>query len=137
MPWVYREVTDGDVNVVLAGMLNVLNTLSSDESDTVKLAASNQFHGDARGLVVWFSGPRPIYGPAPRVQSWIRKTMTSDHNYTQMYDTLVLALNLMTLDQAVYVGISMTNAAKGDATLSWFFREGDHPSPIPINPIGF
>ena len=136
MPWTYREITSGDVNEVIAGMLNTLNTLTPDQALTVKTTASNQYHGDARGLIVWHTNPGFVGPPTFRMPVWIRRTATTDHDYTQMYETLVTSLNFMEFRQAYYVGISMTNLRHGTATLSWFFREVDHGSPIPINPIG-
>lgn len=137
MAWTYREITSEDVNEVLAGMLSTLNSLTPEESSTAKTAADNQFHGAARGLVVWWSGPRPSISPFPNHAEWLRVTVTTDHDYASLYQQLTNALNIMRFPDAYYAGISFTNAAQGDATLSWYYRMSD-PPPFhpPINPIG-
>jgi hypothetical protein len=136
MAWTYREVASGDVNEVLAGMLNILNSLTPAQSLTVKTAASNQFHGDARGLVVWDTNPGPSGSPTYLPGSWMRRTETTDHDYTHMYEALVADLNNVSYTQAYYAGISMTNTHHGTATLSWFYRVEPNPEPIVPMPVG-
>lgn len=134
MAWTYREVADDDVNVVLAGMLGILNTLTPAQSLTVKTTACNQFHGAARGLVVWNTEPRPAGSPAH--STWVRRTETTDHDYTHMYEALIADLNNAPYTQAYYAGISMTNEHHGASTLTWFYRPESIPEPIIPNPIG-
>ena len=129
MPWAYSESTDGNIFVVLGNMTNILSSLRPDQSATTKTAASNQRHGDARGLVVW-STDYPEPPQAATSSGWRWYTWQTDHDYRSMVDALVDSLNKLLLpdgqsltsQQAYYSIISMSNQWRGQATLTLYWR---------------
>ena len=129
MAYSYKEFTDNDVTNVFSSMRNELNSLTSEEANTVKICTSDQKGGDARSLIVWNGDPASIPG-RPKGTVWQYYTWPTYSDYDQMYRDLIDALNNkklpngtnLTDSQVYYSKITMTNYQSGDATLSLWYR---------------
>lgn len=122
MPWVFQEIADNDIRIVLTGMELVLNRLTPAQSATVKTAASDQQDGNARGLVVWFEGaPHPM---DLRLMGWTGEQWQTDHDYTWLYTQLVDRLNGLSFEQASQARISLTNSRHYESRVWLFYPTG-------------
>lgn len=128
MAWNYDAFADDDVTVVIEQARRRLNDLRpAYQSNSAKVAASNQSHGNARSVVVFHT--EDLGTPAQPSGAWARYTWQTGTDYETLYNNLVNALNNRVLPngealsdaQAYWSVIEMSNARDGNATLSLFY----------------
>lgn len=129
MNWSYAAFADGDIHVVIRNAERHLMGLTDAQSESAKVATSNQSHGDARSFVVWNldGDAAPAF---PTGKQWTSRTWETDHDYSYLYQAVVNALNRGSADDGAPISpaaayhslVCMSNMSGGIATVTLYFR---------------
>lgn len=101
-------------------MQNKLNSLTSTQARSAKLAASDMKGKDARGVVFFSDGEDT--GSEELGSAWVSQQFATANSYEDMYEDCQSFLTELTDAQSYYARIVMTNASNNHSHIEVFYR---------------